>query len=105
MAVIIYSFNFNISSKMSNGVLKYVIAVLQNYLLLILLFVPDPECVCVCVCVVCVQVRFPFSWKCFSNQNLWGRPKAVVILFVLLNFQQDSVTKIWCPIGCGVREK
>ena len=36
MGVIIYSFNLNISPKMSYGVLEYVIVMLQNYLLMIL---------------------------------------------------------------------
>ena len=36
MGVIIYSFNLNISPKMSYGVLEYVTVVLQNYMLMIL---------------------------------------------------------------------
>ena len=36
MGVIIYSFNLNISPKMSDGVLECDIARLQNYMLMIL---------------------------------------------------------------------
>ena len=36
MGVIIYSFNLNISPKMSCGMLEYVIVMLQNYMLMIL---------------------------------------------------------------------
>ena len=36
MGVIIYSFNLNISPKMSYGVLEYDIVTLQNYMLIIL---------------------------------------------------------------------
>ena len=36
MGVIIYSFNLNISPKMSSGVLQCDIVMLQNYMLMIL---------------------------------------------------------------------
>ena len=36
MGVIIYSFNLNISPKMSNGEFEYDIVMLQNYMLMIL---------------------------------------------------------------------
>ena len=36
MGVRIYSFNLNISSKMSYGVLEFDIVILQNYMLMIL---------------------------------------------------------------------
>ena len=52
MGVMVYTFNFNISPKMSYGVFEYDIAMLENYMLMILykrscnkkgaLFVPDP---------------------------------------------------------------
>ena len=36
MSVIIYSFNLSISSKMSHGMLECDIAMLQNYMLMVL---------------------------------------------------------------------
>ena len=59
MGIIIYSFNLNISPKMSYGVLECDIVMLQNYMLMIynkrycnkkVLFVPD-LCMAICLCV------------------------------------------------------